>query len=437
MTLDDWLRFPYHNPNNMHVFIVLLWFLYAILQLLIISYLVQPFLLFLVYLVRKKQLLRVPIYPFSPNSKKYHFGVIITAHRETAFLPPIIDSLLRQTHPFFNVYIVADDCDISQLQFADPRIRVLRPPEALNTNTKSIDYAIRHFEDTDEIMVIFDPDNLVHPSFLEVLNGWYNKGFRVVQGNLCAKNSRGKYEKIDSCGVLFNNFIDRDMRSLLGFSINIWGSGISIDRMAYQTVTYNNRSQHGGFDKRMQLEIIKNIGHIAYARNAIVFDEKVSDGINLEQQRIRWISSYFKFWKDSAGLLLEGIRSRNPDHIYFGYNLLRPPYFLGILSALLFTCIHFPVFPWLSGVWMGVLLVFVLSFTLIISTQAQDKGLTKGIFFMPLLLYHQIRSFIQLRKNRTSILKTGHSKIIYIEDLLKAQTTNEWEGSPSAPASSR
>ena len=420
----------------MHVFFVLLWFIFAILQLFLISFLIQPFLLVLVYMTRKKKLLQIPIYPYSPAVKKYNFGIIVTAHRETAFLPPIIDSLLRQTYPFFNVYVVADDCDISELQFDDPRIQVLRPPTALNTNTKSIDYAIRHFKDTDEVIVIFDPDNLVHPSFLEVLNGWYNKGFRVVQGNLCAKNSHSKYEKIDSCGVLFNNFIDRDMRSLLGFSINIWGSGISLDRAAYRAITYNKQSQHGGFDKRMQLEIIKNIGHIAYARNAIVFDEKVSDGENLEQQRIRWISSYFKFWKGSVNLFLSGIRSRNPDHIYFGYNLMRPPYFLLILSAILFTGIYFAFYPWLSGVWALTLLLFILSFTIIISTQAKDKGLTKGIFFMPLLLYHQVRSFTQLRKNRTSILKTGHSKIIYIDDLLKTKSIDEWAGSPSAPVSS-
>lgn len=393
---------------------------YWILQFFLLSFLVQPVILLFIRLLLK--LFRSEPPPLLPTGarKQYHFGIIITAHRETTFIPPIIDSLLRQTYPFYNVYVVADDCDISELKFDDPRIHVLRPPVALNTNSKSIDYAVEHFADTDSFLVIFDPDNLVHPGFLEEMNTWHNRGMKVVQGNLLSKNTGNKYEKMDSCGVLFNNFVDRDMRSLLGLSINIWGSGISIDKALYQKISFDNRCWKGGFDKQMQLEIAKAVPRIAYARKAILFDEKISDGRNLENQRTRWINSYFKFLKGSVNLLFTGIKKMDFNILYFGYNLVRPPYFLLISLAALFIALDFSEgHPQMAIAWLISVALFILSFVLIVLIQTSNKNILKGIFYMPLFFYHQLISFLQLKKSRNSILKTDHSKIVYINDLLQ------------------
>ncbi len=106
-------------------------------------------------------------------------------------------------------------------------------------------------------MIIFDPDNLVHPKFIEILNGYYNKGYKAVQGNLYAKNTDNSYEKMDSIGVVFNNFIDRDIHFELNLSVNTWGCGISVKTDIYCTVKFDERSLTGGFDKHLQAQIAK------------------------------------------------------------------------------------------------------------------------------------------------------------------------------------
>jgi glycosyltransferase involved in cell wall biosynthesis len=401
----------------------ILWTCYIIVQAFLASFLIQPFILLLIYGGRKIFVRKEEDIYITPIKKNYHFGVIITAHREIAFIPPIVDSLLKQTYYNFNVYIVADDCDISTLHFQDPRVHLLKPPLPFNTNSKSINYAVDHFHDADEIMVLFDPDNLVHPRFLEVLNIYYNKGYKAAQGNLYSKNAVGTYEKIDSAGVVFNNFIDRDIRSVLGFSVNIWGCGVSVDRKVYEKINYDNRSQMGGFDKHMQAEIAKNIPCIAYAKEAILYDEKVSDGKNLEKQRTRWISAYFKFLGDAFSLFFSGIRRFDLNLTYFGYNLIRPPYFLQVLIAILFIKINFWVHTKLCVAWILILTVFILSVISIVEMRTSDKKVSKGIWYMmPLFFYHQVRSFFKLKMNKHSILKTEHSKILYIDDLLKHGT---------------
>jgi hypothetical protein len=382
-------------------------------------YLIHPFILILVFIIKRALGFKPKDILSTPITKNYQFGIVVTAHQETVFIPPIVDSLLKQNYPHFNVYIVADDCDISNLHFDDSRINILKPPVALNTNSKSIAYGVEHFKDNDEVLVIFDPDNLVHPKFLEILNAYYNRGYKAVQGNLQSKNTQGKYAKIDTIGILFNTFIDRDIRSELGLSVSIWGCGISVDTNVYRKISYNNKSQMGGFDKKMQAEIVKNVSIIAYAPAAIVYDEKVIDGRNFEKQRIRWISSYFKFFSESVNLFFTGILRLNFSMAYFGFNLIRPPYFILVLAAILFIKLNFFIHTGLMLGWLIVLCIFVLSFIIIVISKAANKSISKAIWYMPLFFFHQVRSLFKIKMNKGSILKTSHSQVLYIDDVLK------------------
>jgi glycosyltransferase involved in cell wall biosynthesis len=403
----------------MNIGVFILWFAYWTLQIFLASYLLQPLILLLIYFGKKIAARKDVAVRKSTIRQNYQFAIVITAHQETTYLPPIIDSLLKQVYPYFNVYIVADDCDTSQLLFEDPRINILSPPVPLNNKSKSIRYALERFKDEDEILVIFDPDNLVHPGFLTELNKWYNMGYLAVQGCLYSKNTGGAYEKMDGAGALFNNFMDRDMRFLLGFSVNIWGCGISVDRQVYKKIIYTEKSRTGGFDKHMQVEIAKNVPRIGYAGKAILYDEKVSNGQTLERQRTRWIYAYFKFFGEATALLAEGMLRGNLNLFYFGYNLVRPPYFLQLSLACLLIWLNWSVYPGLSLLWMLILSAFILSFIFIVMISTAGGSVSKGIWYMPLFFYHQVRSLFKIRMSKHTFLKTEHSRILYIDDLLK------------------
>jgi cellulose synthase/poly-beta-1,6-N-acetylglucosamine synthase-like glycosyltransferase len=359
----------------------------------------------------------------TPITKNYHFGIIVTAHQETIFIPPIVDSLLKQKYPYFDVYVVADDCDISNLHFEDPRIHLLKPPHPFNTNSKSIAFAVDHFKDDNEILVIFDPDNLVHPKFLEIMNAYYNCGYAAVQGNLQSKNTEGKYAKMDTLGNIFNSFLDCDIPSEFGLSVKIWGCGVSTKTEVYKKIRYDRRSQMGGFDKKMQVEIVRNVSTIAYAPGAVFYDEKITDAGNFENQRIRWINAYFKFFGESLDLLLTGIRRFNIRLAYFGYNIIRPPYFMLVLAALFFVSLNFFIDKKLMMGWIIVLFIFALSFMIVVLFKAANRTIYKAILYMPLFLFHQVKSLIKINMNKKSILKTTHSAVFYIDDILKNETS--------------
>ena len=243
--------------------------------------------------------------PFLSN-KNFEFGIIITAHQEPQFILPLVDSILKQTYPHFRIYVVADDCDTKGLQFTDARVMVVKPEPALHSKIKSIRFALSHFFKKPDAVIILDSDNLIHPRFLEVINNYFRKGYKVVQADFKPKNSDTLYARMDAIGDMYNFFLDREMRMKLGISSSIWGSGVAIDYDLYNEIEYS--SFLGGFDKKMQAHLVQRVPRMAFAPEAVLYDEKISSGKSLEVQRTRWISSYFTYFKDSWAIFWNGIK---------------------------------------------------------------------------------------------------------------------------------
>jgi cellulose synthase/poly-beta-1,6-N-acetylglucosamine synthase-like glycosyltransferase len=395
----------------------ILFYIFIFLQLVIAFYLLQPAILLMIHFLKKI------FFPYKspvikePKIKQDHdFAAIITAHEDTRFIHPLVDSLLKQNYPNFHIYVVADACDISQLHFEDPRVKLLKPEPDFHVKIKSIQYAVDNFVRNHDALIIFDSDNLVHPDYLIVLNKYFQQGYRAVQTQMLSKNISTVYSKLDSIGHIYHTFLERKMRMELGLSAHILGLGIAIETALYRQIMYKDRL--GGFDKKLQADIVKNIAKLAYAEEAIVYDEKVDDGKTLEKQRTRWLFTYFHYFKANWDLFITGLKRFNFNIVYFGLIVLRPPLFIVIALGFLFGLINLFIDPFYSIVWGGVLFLYVLSFVLIVLTQSQQKGMGKALLFIPVFVFRQVKALLKIKQAGKSFLKTEHTKVLYIEDIL-------------------
>src|SRR5690606_32774833 len=116
------------------------------------------------------------------------YAIIVTAYEQTHMLPAVVSSILKIRHKRYLVYVVADNCDISDLSFGDERVILLRPETILASNTRSHFFAIKHFKRAHNRLTIIDSDNLVDPEYLNELDRYFEKGFEAVQGVRKAKN---------------------------------------------------------------------------------------------------------------------------------------------------------------------------------------------------------------------------------------------------------
>jgi len=203
-----------------------LFYIFILIQLPIAFYLVQPVVLLVIHYLKKFTFpYRSPINRKSLVEKNFDFAAIITAHEDTRFIPPLVDSLLKQKYSNFHVYIVADACDISELHVDDPRVRLLKPEKDFHAKIKSIQFAADNFVCKHDALVIFDSDNLVHPDYLTVLNKYFQQGYRAVQTQMLSKNTSTIYSRLDSIGHIYHTFLERKMRMELGLSAHVESYG--------------------------------------------------------------------------------------------------------------------------------------------------------------------------------------------------------------------
>ena len=93
--------------------------------------------------------------------QEYDFGCIITAYKNAEIAKPLIASLLKQPFQKFHIYLVADDCDISDFKLTDKKLMVLNPQPPLKLKAKSIIHAMDNYVRKHDYTVVFDADNLV------------------------------------------------------------------------------------------------------------------------------------------------------------------------------------------------------------------------------------------------------------------------------------
>jgi cellulose synthase/poly-beta-1,6-N-acetylglucosamine synthase-like glycosyltransferase len=329
---------------------------------------------------------------------------------------PLVDSILKQEYGKFRIFVVADDCDLTGIHFTDPRVIVLKPEVALHSKIKSIRYATSRFGVNPDAVIILDSDNLIHPAFLRVMNNHFKKGYRVVQADFKPKNTDSLYARMDAIGDMFNFFLDREVRMRVGLSASIWGSGVAIDTDMYNEIEYT--SFLGGFDKKMQAYLVQRVPRMAFAPEAILYDEKISSGKSLEVQRTRWISAYFTYFKDSFAILWKGVKRADFNLIYFGFITLRPPLFMTLGLGFVFLIINFFISTTAAIVWLVILALFVLSFIGIVAVKGNSPKYLQALFSMPFFVLRQMAALFKIKKAKGSFLKTEHTKVIFIDELL-------------------
>ncbi len=296
--------------------------LFGIICLLASFQLVYPFVtVLLAQLFRKSS--RLPDQAYRSNP---HFACVITAYRNAEIARPLVQSLLAQRYPARSIYLVADECPDIDFELEDEAFLLLRPETPLRLKAKSLQYALENFQRPHDFIVVFDADNLAHPDFLDEIRRFCNLGFNCIQGQRTAKNLDTTYAALDSMGEHYKNYIEREVPFRLGGSAVISGSGMATETRLYTEYLYSPEIEQGKNlwkkmlqeDKILQNFLLRRGERIAYARNAVVYDEKVETGKAVETQRSRWLFSYFQNVPNALGILRRGLLGLNFNQWYFG-----------------------------------------------------------------------------------------------------------------------
>ena len=386
----------------------------VIIQVLIGIHLILPSILYLILIFKRKAKLTKEL------NKEYDYAIIVTAYEQTTLLPAVVNSILKLNYNNFIVYVVADKCDINELNFNSDKVILLKPEVTLASNTKSHFYAINRFVRPHEILTIIDSDNLVDKDYINELNVYFQKGYLAVQGVRAAKNLNTMYACLDAASDIFYRFIDRKLLFSIGSSAALSGSGMAFTTSLYKECLEDLVIEGAGFDKVLQLEIQKRNLRVAFAEKAVVFDEKTSKSDQLVKQRSRWIFTWFKYSWMGIQLIFRGFYNFSWNQIIYGVFFIRPPLFLlGLLSisSFIFDLVFYPV---LALFWIGAFLMFIISFLASLIYFKAPKEIYKSLIGIPLFIFFQIISLLKSKNANKISVATEHFQIIENKDVTKS-----------------
>ncbi len=408
---------------------VFVYSVFVLLACLFIAQLLYPFMTVVLAQVFGKERLTQK----NTDNPTLDYACIITAYRNAAIARPLVESLLRQTHGRLMIYLVADECPDFDFAVSDERFVLLRPAEPLRLKAKSILYAIRNFQRQPDYIAVFDADNLAHPQFLEEISRYAAAGKSCIQGQRTAKNLDTTYAALDSMGEHYKNYTERYVPWLLGGSAVISGSGMATATDLYKAYLASPAIEQGQHQWKKMLQedkILQNflVGQglgVAYARKALVYDEKVDTGDAVETQRSRWLFSYFQNLPNSSGFLWEGLLQWNFRKFYFGWVTIALPMFIQVgLAGLLALAGLFIAPVWSLALFLS-LVIFALNIFWVLWLDEAPQPVWDAIGQAPRFVLRQFSGLFKMRDPNKNFQHTEHKKYVSVDELTQQKSSKQ------------
>jgi 1,2-diacylglycerol 3-beta-glucosyltransferase len=338
-------------------------------------------------------------------------AVLIPAYKEDTVILESARHGLTQHYPasHYDIVVIADSLrteTIGTLQ-ALP-IRVIEVSFEKSTKAKALNVALQQLPDAYDIAVILDADNLMAPDFLQQVNTDFQRGWRVMQGHRVAKNTDSTVAVLDAISEEVNNHIFRQGHRSVGLSAALIGSGMALDYPLLKEAMPAIQAV-GGFDKELEMRLLRQRISFGYLPTAYVYDEKVPNEAVFETQRTRWIAAQYKYLRLNFWSGLRALFTGNIDYADKVFQTLLPPRILLLgmlglsvaLTALLGST--------------GFLLVTLAQLTALLLTFyiATPRALLRQIgpaelLKLPVLFTSFLRSIYKMKSAKNQFLHTPH-----------------------------
>ncbi|MFT3904323.1 MAG: glycosyltransferase [Niabella sp.] len=338
----------------------------------------------------------------------FDYAIIVTAYQQVDLIEKVVRSILNVNYKHYMIYVVADNCDISQLCIGDEKVRILRPEKVLASNIRSHFYAIDRFERHHDIVTIIDSDNLIDNEYLNHLNPYFEAGYKAVQGVRKAKNLNTVYACLDEAGDIYYRYIDRKLPFNAGSSASLAGSGMAFTVDIYKKCLGGMAIEGAGFDKVLQYELLRRKERIAFAEQVVVYDEKTAKSDQLVKQRARWINTWFRFWMLGLKMMFRSVVKFDWNQFAFSLMLMRPPLFLMLLITGVLCLINVFVSPWILLYWSATLLVFLIFFLGSLRYFRANKRIYRSIKSAPRFIFYQLLAFVKAKRANQLSVATRH-----------------------------
>ncbi|MEA3445299.1 MAG: glycosyltransferase family 2 protein, partial [Bacteroidota bacterium] len=285
------------------------------------------------------------------KQKQRKFAVLIPGYKEDSVIIDVAKDALKQDYPGdkYDVVIIADSFQQATLEeLRKLPIKLVEVSFEKSTKSKALNKAMEAIGNNYDVALILDADNMMLPDFIEKINQAFDRGYIAVQGHRAAKNQNTSLAILDAISEEVNNSIFRKGHRVLGLSSALIGSGMAFDYAFFKEIMSNVKAI-GGFDKELELKMLRDKIKIEYVNDALVLDEKVQKSDVFANQRRRWLSVQFIYFQRFIGSGLYHLFFKaNVDFFDKVMQMIQPPrvILLGIVTIItaVYALLLLPVF---------------------------------------------------------------------------------------------
>lgn len=345
-------------------------------------------------------------------------AVLIPGYKEDEVILEVANSALLQDYPssLFDVIVIADSFleeTINELK-ALP-IKLIEVGFDKSTKSKALNKAMASLTENYDIAVILDADNVMARDFLGKINAAFDQGFIAVQGHRTAKNMNNSWAILDAVSEEINNHIFRKGHIALGLSSAIIGSGMAF-KYDYFKSLMSTVTAVGGFDKEIELKMLKAGHKIIYLDDALVYDEKIQKAAVFGNQRRRWLSAQLHYFrKDFLNALKDLFLKGNIDYFDKAIQFIQPPRVLLLGGVIIFGG-FFVLSNYLfsneiifSLGWLIIAIACVLSFIFSIPTSFYNLKTLKALLSLPKGMFMMLLSLLKIKGANKKFIHTQHT----------------------------
>ena len=354
---------------------------------------------------------------YEDNGNLKKIAVLIPGYKEDEVIIEVANSALEQDYPahLYDVVVIADSFQketIAALQTLP--IKVIEVSFDKSTKSKALNKAMATLDRDYDIAVVLDADNLMANDFLKKVNAAFEHGFIAVQGHRTAKNTNNSWAVLDAISEEINNNIFRKGHRVLGLSSAIIGSGMAF-KYDYFKSLMSTVTAVGGFDKEIELKMLKEKHKIVYLDDAVVFDEKIQKSEVFGNQRRRWLSAQLHYFRKdilnaTKHLLLKG----NIDYFDKAIQFIQPPRIL-LLGAVILSSFSFVAANYFlenqipfSNYWIILLISCVLSFVFSVPISFYNATTLKALVSLPKGMFMMLLSLLKIKGANKTFIHTKH-----------------------------
>lgn len=348
---------------------------------------------------------------------KNKVAVLIPAYKEDGVIVGVAEQALKQHYPSsrFDVVVIADSLKAATLEkLRRLPIKVVEVSFEKSTKVRALNAAMTSLGNAYDCAIILDADNVMEPHFIRKMNDLYNIGYKAIQGRRDPKNENTQMAMLDGLSETINNFIYRQGNIVVGLSSSLNGSGMFFDYKLLKRIM-GTMDSIGGFDRELEYKLIEANMPVYYAKDIIVYDEKVENPEVFQKQRTRWISSQFHYLSAYFGKGVKALFKGNFG--YFNATVLRNVQLprlmnlglLGLVTVIAFILSSYVAFS--PFVWLFLLTLNILAMMFAIPGRLYNIKLLKSILFVPVVFFRMALLMFRLKGANKSFIHTPHGHV--------------------------